>query len=131
MQGFVSCLPDSDLHVTVAFDYKKHDWSKIPLNSPDTVKVAGATSVAEFRRGAIVLTLECPVLQSRWAELCEWGVRWKYKDYRPHITVTYQLPEHLDLETIEPFPGMVLLGPELLVEVIPVLQHNVTEQSLL
>lgn len=123
-QGFISCLQDSDLHVTVAFDYKKHDWSKIPLSQLDRVEVAGATSVAEFRRGAIVLTLDCDTLQGRWQQLCDWGLRWKFKDYRPHITITYQLPEGMDPAAVKPFSGKVILGPEVLVEVLPV-QHPV------
>lgn len=108
--------------MTVAFDYKKHDWSKIPLSQLDRVEVVGTTAVAEFRRGAIVLTLACDTLQGRWQQLCEWGLRWKFKDYRPHITITYQLPEGMQPENITPFMGKVILGPEVLVEVMPVQQ---------
>lgn len=131
-QGFETCLPGEDMHVTVAFDKKKHDWRDLPLDREETVSVVDPDerSVAEFRGGAIVLEIYSQELTARWAELVQSGLYWKWPDYRPHITFTYNLPEGVDLESIEPFPGVILLGPEIIDEVVDTWKHQREEEEL-
>ena len=119
-QGFASCLPKGEMHVTVAFDHRKHDWRDLPLDAERTVDVIDPDerSVELFRNGAVVLEIFSTPLTIRWAELVQAGLHWKYPDYRPHITLTYNMPEGFDLSKIQPFDGKIELGPEITSSVI-------------
>jgi uncharacterized protein len=131
-QGFATCLPDGDLHVTVAFDKKKHDWRDLPLDAPSSVDVLhpDERKVEEFRNNAIVLEIYSVELFARWAELIQSGLHWKWPDYRPHITITYNMPEHLDVSKVTPFDGVIELGPEVATEVIWDVRNKIDEQEL-
>lgn len=62
--------------------------------------------------GAVVLRFDSKPLQSRHQYFLDHGASWDYDEYRPHITLTYDLPEGLDLNTIESYMGRIVLGPE-------------------
>jgi uncharacterized protein len=131
-QGFTTCLPDDDLHVTVAFDKKKHDWRELPLEAPEKVDVLhpDERAVEEFRGGAIVLEIYSSDLVTRWAELIQSGLHWKWPDYRPHITITYNIPENLDLAKVTPYDGVIELGPEIATEVNWNIRYKIDEDTL-
>ena len=62
--------------------------------------------------GAVVLQFESMPLQARHRYFKDHGASWDYDAYRPHITLTYEAPEGLNLSTIEPYTGRIVLGPE-------------------
>lgn len=109
------------MHVTVAFDQNKHDWRTLPLRDVQeliTVLHPDERALETFRGGAVVLEIYSRELTVRWAELIQSGLRWKWPDYRPHVTITYNVPETLDLKKIMPFSGVIELGPEVAVEAV-------------
>ncbi len=131
-QGFASCVPAGDMHVTVAFDKRKHDWRDIPLEAPEVVQVLhpDERTVDEFRGGAIVIEIYSAELSARWAELVSSGLYWKWPDYRPHITITWKKPEGLDLSKITPYDGVIELGPEVPTEVVWQMRDRIAEDNL-
>lgn len=121
------------MHVTVAFDHKKHDWRDLPLEEGKaTISIIDPDErkVEEFKNGAIVLEIYSTPLTTRWAELVQAGLHWKYADYRPHITITYAMPEGFDVGNITPFDGVIELGPEIVTEVTWNMRHKIEEDSL-
>lgn len=132
-QGFATCIPDGEMHVTVAFDHKKRDWRELPLEQADhsiSVVDPDERAVSLFKNGAIVLEIYSATLTARWAELHQSALHWKYPDYRPHITITYNLPEGMDLSRITPFDGIIELGPEVATEVVWNQRHHLKENDL-
>ena len=131
-QGFRSCVPQQDMHVTVAFDKRKHDWRDLPLYRDDGIDVVDPDerSVSLFRNGAVVIEIFSTELTARWAELLNSGLHWKHADYRPHITFTYDLPEGLDPLKVAPFDGVIKLGPEVVTDVIWQMRKNINEEIL-
>jgi hypothetical protein len=131
-QGLTSCLAE-EMHVTVAFDHKKHDWRDLPiaegLNEVDVVN-PDERSVELFRNGAVVLEIYSTPLHARWGELVQAGLHWKFQDYRPHITLTYTIPEGMDLSRVEPFDGVIKLGPEIATQVVWQAREQLIEEAL-
>ena len=89
-----------------------------------------STNVSLFKNGAIVLEIYSGPLTARWAELHQSALHWKYPDYRPHITITYNLPEGMDLSKIVPFDGVIHLGPEVTTEVVWNQRNHLKEEDL-
>lgn len=131
-QGFVSCLPEHEMHITVAFDKKKHDWRTLPFDADSFVDVKDVDerNVEEFRGGAIVLEVYSTELTARWAELTQSGLFWKWPDYRPHVTISYNDQKGLDISKIEPFSGTINLGPEVVDEVLDTWKDRTEEDDL-
>lgn len=131
-QGFNTCMPEHEMHITVAFDKKKHDWRELPFEAETFVDVEDEDerSVEEFNGGAVVLEVYSKELTARWAELVQSGLYWKWPDYRPHITITYNKPDDMDVSKIEPFDGVIQLGPEIVDQVVDTWQNEVEEDDL-
>jgi SPP1 gp7 family putative phage head morphogenesis protein len=62
--------------------------------------------------GAVVLQFESAPLSARHQYFLDQGASWDYDGYYPHITLTYDAPAGLDLSTVEPYNGPIVLGPE-------------------
>lgn len=121
------------MHVTVAFDKRQHDWRDLPLEDPyEMVEVRDPNErvVEEFRGNAVVLEIYSLELVTRWAELMQSGLYWKWPDYRPHVTITYNAPEGLDVSKITPFCGVIELGPEIISEVVHTWKNKLDEDEL-
>ena len=109
-QGFKSTLPD--MHVTLAYSKEPVDWNALEAKEGElTVARGKKRAIERFDGGAVVLRLESSELQRRWQELCDAGADWKYDDYKPHVTITYE-GEDVDLEAVEPYDGPLIFGPE-------------------
>jgi len=68
-------------------------------------------------KGAVVLFFASSELSWRHHEIVEAGASWDYESYQPHITLTYNPPEGLELDDVEPYRGPITLGPEIFEEV--------------
>ena len=53
-----------------------------------------------------------PELSARHYELRDQGASSDYPDYNAHVTITYALPEGMDLSEVEPYDGPLHFGPE-------------------
>jgi uncharacterized protein len=65
-------------------------------------------------------------LKWRHASILSEGASWDYADYQPHITITYDKGD-VDLATVEPYRGKIVLGPEIFAEVDEDWQGKVVE----
>lgn len=135
-QGFSSILNPEDLHVTVAYSTTPVDWFKIPDSWIDNdkgehlVKPGGARQVKPLGpHGAIVLCFKDSMLEYRHQDICRAGATFKFGEYYPHVTITYEL-DGLDLNEVEPYRGKLLLGPEIFEEVDADWRAEVQELSI-
>ncbi len=107
------------LHVTLMFSRDLVDWSRVPRGARSvgglTVPPDGSRSLARYG-AACVLEFDSPPLVARNFELREAGAVWDHEGYRPHVTITYESAA-LDLCTVQPYSGSILLGSEVFEEV--------------
>ncbi|ABD27154.1 conserved hypothetical protein [Novosphingobium aromaticivorans DSM 12444] len=117
-QGFDVTVPADQLHVTVLYSRAAVDpmamgegWSSDP-DGGLVIKAGGPRALERFGEGAVVLQFASWSLQSRHDEMVRAGASHDYPEYLPHVTLTYQAPEGIDLEAIKPFSGELRFGPE-------------------
>lgn len=115
-QGFKTTLGE-EAHVTIAYSKKPVLWDTL---TPDTKPLSSDFGMRGVKPlgdgGAIVMWFEDPQLEQRWKSLCEAGCSWDYESYQPHITITWEKPEDLDLDKVQPFDEALLFGPEVFAE---------------
>ncbi len=124
-QGFEATLPESDLHVTIAFSRQPVDWFKVGTSWSSKVEVSagGPRAMEEFGE-AKVLLFASPDLNWRHDEIREAGASWDHPEYQPHITISYgDAPAN-----VEPYQGPIILGPEIFEEVKEDWQEGIVEQ---
>ncbi len=116
--GFTSMMPVDSLHVTVVYCKKKVDWNTVNRDQPEVIVIDeeedGPRHVEQFDAGACVLEIKSEMLLNRSEELRALGIHSKFPDYRAHITITYEKPDDLDITKIEPYHGLIVLGPEII-----------------
>lgn len=118
-QGLQSTLPAEDMHVTVL--YSRQPVDPMALGNPIfaesdgglIVKAGGPRALERFGEGATVLQFASWELSSRHADMIRAGASHDWPDYQPHVTLTYQAPEGIDLEAIRPYTGELRFGPEI------------------
>lgn len=118
-QGLETTLPAADMHATVLFSRQAVDpmkmgetWSSEP-DGGMVVKAGGPRAVEMLGENAVVLLFASWGLTSRHDEMVRAGGSHDYDEYQPHVTLSYTVPEGLDLDTIKPFAGELRFGPEL------------------
>lgn len=111
-----------DLHVTVAYSRQAFDWIKagnanewssggtdelvIPEGGPRAIEALGGMSA--------VILFASSQLAWRHESIVRAGGSHDYPDYTPHISLT-KAP--IDLSTVEPYRGRIVLGPEIFEEI--------------
>lgn len=115
-QGFETTLPADDLHVTIAFSRKPVDWMAIgePWAAELTIHPGGPRLMERFG-DAQVLLFASSELKWRHDAIREAGASWDHAEYQPHITISYT--GHPDFESVQPYQGRIVLGPERFEEV--------------
>ncbi len=132
-QGFETTLPAEDLHVTVAYSKTPVDWMAVAqawTNKPNgnlTSSAGGPRMVERFGEGAIVLLFNNTELTWRHQDILDAGASWDFSEYQPHITFTYQ-PGSVDLDQVEPYRGVIELGPEIFEEITPSWSDDLNEE---
>jgi len=123
-QGFTTTEPAEDLHVTVLYSRAEVDWLKMGAawNEDDkgnlTVPAGGARIVEALGdKGAVVLLFNSSALSWRHEEMVRQGASHDFDEYQPHVTITYEKPDELDLEKVKPFTGKLVFGPEIFEEI--------------
>ncbi|WP_454686849.1 anti-CBASS protein Acb1 family protein [Agrobacterium leguminum] len=116
-QGFKTTLTADDLHVTIAYSRDPVDWMKVGESWAGELKVAaGGPRLMERFGEARVLLFKAAELDWRHENIKAAGASWDHPEYQSHITISYD-PESPDLDSIEPYQGEIVLGPELFAEV--------------
>lgn len=77
------------------------------------IKPGGPRALERFGEGAVVLQFASWSLVSRHEDMVRAGASHDFPEYLPHITITYEAPEGLDLATIVPYSGELRFGPEI------------------
>lgn len=112
-QGFTSTLAPDDMHVTVMYSRKGLNWVNLKADAPAVVAKGGPRTVEQFGK-ATVLCFESPSLEIRHVQLRASGASFDFDQYRPHVTLTYEGADHLDLSDVEPFTGGLSFGEEVI-----------------
>lgn len=116
-QGFKTTLPADDLHVTIAYSRTPVDWMKVGESWASELKVAaGGPRLMERFGEDRVLLFKAAELDWRHENIKAAGASWDHSEYQSHITISYD-PESPDMESVEPYQGEIILGPELFAEV--------------
>lgn len=118
-QGFANPMDAASLHVTIVYSKVPLDWMKVGEAWPSELKIAagGPRAIERFGDGgAIVLAFASSELEWRHRKALEVGASSDYDDYQPHITISWLDPQ-IDADTIEPYTGEIILGPELFSEI--------------
>lgn len=126
--GFNTVMSPNQLHVTVAFSKQPIDWSKLtPERTSIVVNVVDGRSIERLGPdGAVVLRFASPELTQRWRQICDAGASWDFDDYKPHVTITFDAGD-MPLDSIRPYQGQLLFGPEVFEEIDPSWKDNAVE----
>jgi phage-related protein (TIGR01555 family) len=116
--GFKNVMPADMMHVTIAYSKTPLDWMLVgaPWDAELTIVAGGPRTIEQFDGGAIVLAFSDDNLQYRHQKVMNAGGSSTYDDYQPHITISW-LEGGIDLSTVEPYTGEIVLGPELFSEI--------------
>ena len=110
--GFISSIDPTLFHVTLANETAKLCWNDIPKNYSGMLEIDNINrKLSSFDNNAIVLEISSEKLENRWNDLQNNGTRWKWDNYKPHVTLTYSCPDNL--EQIIPYDGPIILGSEI------------------
>ena len=120
-QGFDTV--QDGLHVTIIHTRTPLDWIKVgqagEWSSEDDGELTiapGGPRLMERFGDAIVLQFASSRLTWRHEDIKRLGAVTDYPDYQPHVTITWSAPD-IDLSTVEPYSGKIVLGPEQFEEV--------------
>lgn len=133
--GFTTTLPAEDMHVTVLFSRTPVDPMKMGTtwgsdeNGNLTVQPGGPRYVEQFNGGAVVLAFGCDDLKWRHESMVASGASHDFDDYQSHVTLTYDAPEGMDVEAIEPYRGKLVFGPEIFENLDTDWKSKVTEKG--
>ena len=124
--GFDKCLQPDDMHVTVCYSKKPMDWSKV------TPKTANVTNVGERELkqfgDVTVLAFDAPVLEGHHDRFMSAGGSHDYPRFNPHVSITWNKPDDLDISKIEPYSGPLVFGPEEFKEIKPKWADGIVEK---
>ncbi|WJR66964.1 DUF1073 domain-containing protein [Neorhizobium sp. CSC1952] len=118
-QGFDTV--QDGLHVTVIHTRTPMDWIKVGEdywgeNGRMTIAEGGPRLMERFG-DAIVLQFASSRLTWRHEDIKRLGAATDFPEYQPHITITWAMPEGMDLSKVQPYRGKIELGPEVFEEV--------------
>ncbi|MDR7032948.1 hypothetical protein J2X35_001629 [Mesorhizobium sp. BE184] len=119
-------IPDlvDDLHVTIVYSRAPLDWIKAGNASEWgnenggklTIPPGGPRVVEPLGNMTAVLMFASSQLCWRHEEIVKAGASHDFEDYQPHISLTKAA---IDLGSIEPYRGKIVLGAEIFEEVMP------------
>jgi hypothetical protein len=130
----------TDMHVTLAYSTTALDWMKIGEDwggNTDkegnlTIKPGGVRLVEKLGN-ALALLFTSSDLTWRWRQMQDAGADWKWPDFQPHITLTYDAAgsglNEQDLLAMKAFQGPIQLGPEVFEQVKANWKEGVIEDS--
>ena len=115
-QGFATPLAAEDMHITIAYSRAAVDWMAAGEAWSSEMKIgAGGPRLLERFGDAVVLLVKASELEWRHRSFEEIGASWDHPEYQPHVTIAYGAD--VDLASVEPYQGEIVLGPEIFAEV--------------
>ena len=112
-QGFEETVRPGEMHVTVLYSKQAVDPASLGGPQSESITISGGERSVEplGDEGAVVLKIQSEELQARHSACVSAGASHDYESYLPHLTLSYKA-EGVDLQSIEPFTGDIVLGPE-------------------
>lgn len=116
----VKVMDAKKLHVTVIYSNAPVDWFAIgdSWNAEMTLSAGGARDHALFGppglENTLVLMIKSQELEWRHEAFKAAGAQTSYKEYQPHISLSYE--QITELPDIKPWLGKIELGPEIFEE---------------
>lgn len=118
-QGLPKLQPG--LHVTLIYSRTPFDWIKAgnasewgEKDGKLTIPPGGPRAVEPLGDRTAVILFASSELYWRHRAIVEAGASHDYEDYQPHISLT---GEEVDLSSVEPYRGKIVLGPEIFEEI--------------
>jgi hypothetical protein len=112
-------MQDGDIHVTVAYSKEPLLWPE-PAEDSVTVRARHGRSVEALGdKGAVVLRFPSPTLEARWQDILDRGGVSDFDSFKPHVTLTWEAPAGLDLDSIKPYTGPLVFGAEVMKPIDP------------
>lgn len=118
-QGIKGVQSADQLHVTIAFSREPVDWFEFREDYEPEIKVKGGARLVERlgpKQDALVLLFKSNALHWRHREFIEGGASWDHDEYQPHVTISWKAGD-IDINSIEPYNGEIILGPEIFEDV--------------
>lgn len=129
-QGFETV--QDGLHVTVIHTRTPLDWIKVGAgdewsasDGEMTIPTGGPRLMERFG-DAVVLQFASSRLTWRHEDIKRLGAQTDYPEYQPHVTISWDAAD-IDLATVEPYKGKIVLGPEIFEEINENWRATVTE----
>ena len=107
--GLEKTLEADDMHTTIVYS-RRPVLRDQPVGHWQIVSSGGGRSLMKLG-DALALVFDSPDVVEEWAMFRRYGASWDYPSYIPHITLTYSAPEDLDIDSLPPFTGDLVLGP--------------------
>lgn len=117
--GITPLQSAADLHVTLLYSRAPVDWLKAPPSWDSEsfeVEPGGPRVLERFgpNKDTVVLSFRSYKLEWRHQELRkESGATHDWPEYQPHVTLALAVSPDLDIDSINPYSGKILLGPEI------------------
>jgi len=96
-QGFEDITPPNEMHVTVAYSR-----TPVAYESDDEVLSVSSDNFTHMSilGNAIALFFNSEILQARWQSLIDSGASWDFEYYTPHISISYNNGQLIELDKI-------------------------------
>lgn len=115
-QGVKGVYKPESMHVTIIYSKESVDWMKFgePWQSEITIKEGGPRLHEMFGdlNDVLVLQFACSELHWRHKEALRLGASFDFDEYQPHISISLKAGD-VDLKTLKPWTGEIVLGPEI------------------
>lgn len=128
--GFPTTMQPGDMHQTLVYSKEPVNWSALGIVDEPYISEGGPRSVERLGDGgAVVLRFEDELLKARWRGLHAAGATSDYESLTCHVTISWEIPEDFDLESIEPYQGPLHFGPEVFAELDPDWKAKLVEKA--
>lgn len=117
------------LHVTIAYSKKPLDWMKLGESWSSKLEIEGGPRVHEAfgdNGDTLVLCFASNELNWRAQAVIDAGGSSDHPEYQPHITLS--IAGIGAIETLEPYKGRIVLGPELFDEIAEIAEGDWREK---
>lgn len=119
-QGVTKVYAPESMHTTIVYSKKPIDWMKFgePWDATLELKEGGPRLHEKFGDDGSVLVLLFASSEVNWRHerARDFGASYDFEEYQSHISITLE-GRDVDLKTLKPWVGRIILGPEIYEEI--------------
>lgn len=135
-QGFKTTIKPGDMHVTEAYSREPVTWEDMGQDIFQDAQgriivpagLEGRSVEPLGDEGAVVLKFRSSEISTRHKQMRRAGASWDYPSYMPHVTISYD-GKGLDFDSIKPYSGKIVFGPEVFAEIVEDWQDKIEEAT--